>query len=561
MSASSLEQLLDLLQIERVVVVDDQFLMTAGQFLLAFTREEAPTLSSLPDCPEGADWDDHIEAAWEQVSTHDRVSAARAAAKQDDYTPPDPTRLRALIGSRTFKGLTMHEWEQEREKLMRTNKRTLLLFDVNFSGETGKENDKTGLALAREALAADSGPQVVGLLTDRAQVGKEEEQAAKWARDSEIREAELVVVNKKLLVDHEDQDQLAAATEQVREAMQAAQLTRLRRRVREALDAGIEEAERKLAEHSPTALEDVVFTASHEGGEWEGDTWFRLYGTLGLHAARRTVSTDAAARAAITDVRKLLIERGDPPAEESRLLAEDVERAEAYERGEYVNGAGLPLANGDIFQAIPSKTYFILVGQPCDLTVRPTGRAYEPTTVTLLPIKERDEDGESESRRSAYELPDGGPMGTGGWEVRFTPEYATALDLLDLCSFNTEGKATTKPKKGSALMPLLPGLQVRFDEINEAEQKASGLVQEIDQLLADKHVKKARAKMLREKVLRLAGPFAPTLNGMPAGYDFRCQRVGRLAGTYADGLLVTHASVRARTAHAHELTRIVAGEK
>lgn len=565
-----LSRLLDLLDIKRVIVVDDQFLMNAANFIAAFPVEEAPTLRSLSEVPEGTTYEDHIVAAWDQVEPDDKIQARVQADKREDYVAPDPTGLRELIGDRDFRGLTMHEWESEKEKLLRGNTRSLILFDVNFEEETGDPEDETGLGLAAAALAA--GDAIVGLLTNRADVGQEEAQASDWARQAAIQPAELVVVNKLLLDDPDDDERLNQGVEQVRETLQAAQLTKVRRTVRQALADGISHVDERISNDSPTLLEDVVFMASHDGGEWEGDTWFRLYSTLGLERARRQVATSAEVRAAITDVRQLLQEKTGQAHAGSERLAIEVEQAEAYDPAEYVNGAGLPIANGDIFRAGGGGPIYILVGQPCDLALRPTGRDYAPSWVTLLPVKEADQrlaegisevagDGLVAPQRSAYQLPPGGPFGSGEWEVRFRPEEAGALDLLDLCSFNTEGKATTKVRASTSLSPLLPGLQKRAEQIQVVEEKAKELVGKVDDLLAAKQLLKAVGTNLRERILGLGGPFAPTLNGKPAGYDFHCERIGRLSGSYADALLAAHSNARSRTVHAHELTRIVAAEK
>ena len=585
---SHLRELLDKLDIERVVVVDDSFLMSTTQASIVFGEHGLPELDSLPPLQEGGDVENHLAEHWENIEVADNVKAKKVARKNAGWAAPDATGLKQLLDGPEFLGLTLFEWERgEDSKVMDRAKRSLVLFDVDFSAETHTEDDRTGLRFAADALATRK--QVVGLLTNKAPVGEEEESASAWAQASQVPASEFVIVNKNLLGDEEDPDALDDAVEQIRTTLQAARIRRLRDKVREALDKGIEEADARLGADTPGALEDVVFKASHDGGEWEGDTWFRVYAVLGLNQAKREVAKDLEARTAIADVRELLRLRQPATQDASKDLAIDVVRAESYDDADYVNGAGLPVANGDIFQSA-GGTFFILVGQPCDLALRPEGRAYEPATATLLLIKPssaaksgagpadcgeaskeveqtpastqtgaaepatKADDGEE---RSAFKLPDGGPMGASDWEVRFRPELHAPFDVLDLCSLNTEGLATTKPKPQQALAPLLPGVAKRRQQILEAEAKSKKVLAHIDQMQEKKHLGAQPAKQLRLAVLDFSGPFLPSLNGKPAPYEFGCRRVGRLAGSYADALLAAHSNARSRTAHAHELTRIV----
>jgi hypothetical protein len=549
-------ELLNLLDIAQIVVVDDDFLAGPGEYVEAVEAEDAPKLDTLPAVSADSDLSDWVAAQWENVSVEDKLKVRRATIKgKRDYL--DPTGLRQLIGEHNFNGLTMAEWEDLAPRVLSSAKRPLLLFDVDLSGETGKADDTTGLELAGAALNAN-GRHVVGLLTSKAAVGEEITTAEQWARTSQVQAADFVIV--KQLLQQGGPDDIASVVEQIRTTLQAAQMKRLREKVHGALDKAVSHADSELGSRSPSILEDLVFSSSHEGGEWEGDTWFRLYTTLGLERARRDVALDPDVRSAISDVRRLLQSRPSGPHPGSAELAAEVEAAEAYQDADYVNGAGLPIANGDLFKAKEGPIY-VLVGQPCDLALRPTGRAYTPTTATLLSLKNASatESGDSSDvhERSAYRLPAGGPMGPGQWEVRFRPEHHVSFDLLDLCSLNTGGKATTHPPKGAALDPLLPGLHRRNEEILDKQTKLQKLLAEVDKLQDAGQLDANAAKRFRLELMSVSKPFTPQLSRKPAAFEFAVERIGRLAGSYADALLAAHSSARARTAHAHELTRIV----
>jgi hypothetical protein len=559
MADAHLPELLRLLGVERVIVIDDQFTPPASVYTLAFDQGTGPEIENLPPLPEGADYDDHVNEHWPDVPLEAKLKVRKQAQKIDGFIDPtgDPTGLKCLIGDRTFRGMTLHEWSREETRLLGIAKRALVLFDVNFGLETGDENDEAGLGPAGRALR-DTNDHIVGLLTTKTAAGHEDEAADAWAPRAEVERADLVVVNKNLLVDPSSTDDIARAVEQIRSALQASRLSRLREKIHGSLEAGLRDAAEALGQRSPTALEDLVFMASRDGGEWEGDTWFRLYSTLGLDRARRSVALDKPTRRAIADVRNLLHSRPAAAHDQSAALAAEIEQAECYDAADYLNHAGLPIANGDIFQASAGSA-FILVGQPCDLALRPDGRSMDPLTATVLPLKRRRLD--SEARKpSAYRLPPGSPLGEGDWEVRFRPEHHVAFDVLDLVSFNTEGRATINPRQGTALSPLLPGLQKRLDAINKNVEALGKPLAEIHRLLKDKQLAADMARRLRKSVLQGGGPFKPTISGQPTPFAFDCKRIGRLAGTYADALLAAHSNARSRTAHAHELTRIVADD-
>jgi hypothetical protein len=560
MPDSELAALLALLDIERVLVIDDEFTPPASVYTMNFDDGDGPTLTGLPARPEGTAYEEHVQEHWPQVPVAEKLEVRKQARKVDGYVEDsaDPTGLRELADAPYFRGMTLHEWNGERDKLLADHRRALILFDVNFAQETGEEQGEEGLGPAGETLNG-AHHHIVGLLSTKVRAGEEDDAAAGWAPRARVARAGLVVVNKNLLSDPDNEADIATVVEQIRSTIQASQLGRVREKVREALQRSLTDAETAISESSPSALEDVVFRSSRDGGEWEGDTWFRLYGTLGLASARRDVALDPSMRRAIADVRNLVHHGPGGAHKDSATLARRVEQAEAYRDVEYVNHAGLPIENGDIFKTKDGRA-FILTGQPCDLMLRPEGRARAPQSATLLLITPADgERGADES--SAFTLPPGAPLADRAWEVRFRPEFHVAFDVLDLVSLNTAGRATLRAAKGTRLAPLLPGLQTRLETITTAAAESATLLAPIEQLAADGHLTEARARALRHRILDAGGPFKATLGATPTPFAFDCQRIGRLAGSYADALLVGHSAARARTAHAHELTRIVADER
>lgn len=117
-----------------------------------------------------------------------------------------------------------------------------------------------------------------------------------------------------------------------------------------------------------------------------------------------------------------------------------IKEEEWYDEIEYVNRVYSPVSNGDIFQF--GKKYYILLGQPCNLSIRREGkRGYDLDQAFLLPLTTKDK-----AEEKMY-LNDGV---VGRFQYPFKKEYSyilfcdrkrVSLSLLDLVSYNANGLA------------------------------------------------------------------------------------------------------------------------
>lgn len=572
MPERDLPDLLEILGIDRVVVVDDQFLPQLSQVEDVF--EKPPEIDGLA-VPAETPFDTFLSNNWDELSPEVKIALRDTAIELGAKTyTGDPLQLEWLADSAEYIGLTQTEWEEQREEKLEGAQRALILFDVNFKSETGDADDDSGLALARSEFQQKS-RHVVGLLTG-------EERREEWVRKVDITESELVIVDKRLASSEGKKDR-QQAIEQIRTALQAAQLSSLRRRVRERFYEELDAVEKRLTGNAPSVLEDVVFRTSSEGGAWEADTWFRFFEALGSTNAKLKLAKNKDVRTDIAAVRQLLAlkpERVD--SKESVDLIRDLDEKEAYYGKDAINEAGMPIANGDIFKTDTGKL-FVLVGQPCDLEIRSDGRrARDVDAATLLPLKptrrkiphraEDQQEGEQEPRqaqappvqeetRSAFKMPPGCPGGSDEKEALMKPEFTVSLDILDLVSYNESGKAELNPEADDGLNPHLPGLQKRLDKIKDEAAKTIKKVEFAEKLREAGELDKTSRNQIQKGLFRGWPPFQPANGAMGSGsYSFNFKRIGRLRGTYADALLVAHAAARSRTAHAYRLSRILASE-
>jgi hypothetical protein len=117
--------------------------------------------------------------------------------------------------------------------------------------------------------------------------------------------------------------------------------------------------------------------------------------------------------------------------------------AEIWESEELINHSFSPIACGDVFEldqgekdTFGLQKRFVLLGQPCDVALRPDGkRAHELAFLVLL--KEHDKSKEEISPK-VYPLPF--KLTGKQWACDFRATTVVRLDVLDLASFRTDGR-------------------------------------------------------------------------------------------------------------------------
>lgn len=117
--------------------------------------------------------------------------------------------------------------------------------------------------------------------------------------------------------------------------------------------------------------------------------------------------------------------------------------AEIWEDEDLINHSFSPIACGDVFELDQDEKgtaglnkRFVLLGQPCDIALRPDGRrAHELAFFVLLKEQEA---GESQRSPKAYPLPF--KLNGKQWACDFRTTTVVRLDVLDLASFRTDGK-------------------------------------------------------------------------------------------------------------------------
>lgn len=216
-------------------------------------------------------------------------------------------------------------------------------------------------------------------------------------------------------------------------------LTRARDKLREAID----EAALNLLTVPPEQLESHVFDRGYKEGVSE------------LHVVERAITAHLGKEArgffgvdeqVLASAQRLRALRAIPldtttTAPEPHLTA--FREAEVWEAEELLNRGFTPIACGDVFEldsdepaTRQSKQKFILLGQPCDISLRPDDRKRAQDTGFLVPLKSKTMPGKANSKAPLLPF----TLHGGQWACDFRNASVARLSILDLASFRPDGR-------------------------------------------------------------------------------------------------------------------------
>lgn len=440
--------------------------------------------------------------------------------------------------------ITPEVWEAEGVGLTAGDAPPIVLFDQRLA-----RFDKTGIELL--AAYRDSRPErdpPAGILSNEV---NEEGVLTTWdPEDADlVPKSSLMLISKKHLSEGKYEEAVAL----FRLTANLQHLNAARDSVLAGLAQDVDQAAKDVKALTPRALEDVVYRSSGVEGAWEGETLARVAGLYLVRATRRRELNEDL-RDIIRRARTLsrYVTAGDEQAASSQV-ADELHQIENFASREWLNQLKLPLANGDVFEVTSGcgeeahTGFFVMVGQPCDLVVRPDGTR-DARDARLLPI----EPTQSTPSEKLLEqpLPAAPPNPLPAYaSVMLKRGFHVSLDLLDLCWINEAGDALIDDvdATGEELM-LTEGLtQRRIDLIHAA---AEGL----------DHLRKVRQGVSQKASRYSGGLFAQGEIGLdydpdrPRRWSFPVTRVARLSEHHAEALLVRYAAAQARAAFEHDLT-------
>jgi hypothetical protein len=561
-------QLFEAAGIKRIVCVDDVFAATVDTLLeqLAdFTAEQrAAVFDGRPEYfREEEVWQQRVREEWGRRSDPEQASLVDKAFAIDKGVEPVHTgavhALQAVLPADLVpRGLSLHEWEQERETLIDETDTTptLILFDQDFSheseGSTAGQRIIAELEASLQAGAAGDGV-FYGLLTNTVSPEEEHERRQQIVQEASLDPRRLVVISKRNL----DYERFA---DRLRTTLLAPTLADLTREVTGQLHGQQQAAISHAETIPPEEMERMVIRSSDREGDWPPDTLVRVLGAIQRakvreqlrmaprvqELTRRLQSIAAVATPAATAATSAQSTStpGPPTSPPPYPLAASILRGELYDDAEQVNSLHLPIELGDLIERPSTKQVWIVLAQPCDLMVRGGGRRAPELTHVILgkvadPTTGR-KDLFSEFELPYYDLDHQTPK-----IVRLSRIAYVRTVVLDACVLNESGDAQldlrqTPPSR------LLPHWQTRWKELSKVGKKllnrAGQAGTDIDKDTITGHYK--------------GDPFPPLhVDHENERIEWDCRRIGRVGEPYARALLTRFSQYYARDAYLSDLAR------
>ena len=222
-------------------------------------------------------------------------------------------------------------------------------------------------------------------------------------------------------------------------------------------------------------------------------------------------------------------EHGDPA-----MLAQ-WRRDEVFDPGERINAAHSPLSCGDVFVRRSSSKVFVLLGQPCDMAVRPDGNRNTHEAIFVKAEKQTAETIRSD--HYFFPVPALPIAESDQWRLDLRTWASVNLRLLDFSVFSGTGNVTLDLAVDPPVS-LLPGWRRIFERAKTRIAAQNNLPTEYARLsLSEDLTQTTASKRGAEVTLSYA-------------------RVGRLRSPWAVAAYAAFASYQTRAAFGHDFAKV-----
>lgn len=570
-----LSRLFRTLGVAKLVVVDDDYEAGVGEdrfleVLISLRRQEgdAPLELIGISVPDEDSW---VSTAFEKIRSWDGVTRLKQwhlLRRQYPAGVPVGPLFTGNIADLTegicdLVQLSPGEWDRQRNYLIteaeaaekRETGRTLFLFDLDLADKHPR--GLNGRHLLEELRTEIRQQRVLcGILSGK--YNKEDEAEAAQAGGA---------INPPVYLAKERLDEEPSSFAYgVRRTAMVGTVAKVIAKAIDVLDSAQGQAKEELNKLNVNNFERVVLQISQQEGVWEADTIFRIFSIYHRKAARVRARGEGQLDQALEQMREIGgIGAGSASDDEPQELKR-IQALEMYEEAEDLNPHFLPIELGDIF-AIGNgeeSRLFVLLGQPCDLSLRPpktredgeigTRGFTSPWLVELVIHGKKGPDRNSLAAHYPllYFREDLGPL----W-ADFRTAKPTSLDVLDLCALNRTGQAYIDVAQGPP-PGLLPAWALRFKELHEKYERELRRRDSAQAFLEKAELLSAIPEEIRQHLLGITGGALPIL-GVPifegTCIRFNCRRVRRLVQPHAGVLLVKFAHHISREAFDVDLGR------
>lgn len=278
-----------------------------------------------------------------------------------------------------------------------------------------------------------------------------EEELKRW--DTSETKANIFVLSKERM----ESDDGNKILEGIRNVLWLKQISKIKQYAKKVIQESIDYMGKKLDAIDPSTFHKIVMDRSAMEGCWEFETMMRIvkaYMGIGLnnYMIRKGFTSFQDLTRNLRDIKS----NAEAYSSNKNIIA-DISTHEIYESGEYINQTFSQISNGDIFKIGDGNKEFILLCQPCNLEIRTNGYRSKKTfdQFYLVPIRKLKEgDKEHPYMEILQSASDSDLM-----VAELCNYFRISLSLLDLVSFNPEGKAVIDLSETSETHPYRHILQ------------------------------------------------------------------------------------------------------
>lgn len=240
---------------------------------------------------------------------------------------------------------------------------------------------------------------------------------------------------------------------------------------------GFNAAAQMLQEVPPEQLENFAVQRAMSEGVSELHVFERAIGAKISEQIRTSFATGSELKGPTQQLREMRGIELKPDGLKAHPNLAEFRKLEVWESADLLNRAFAPVDSGDIFEIVPADCKnkgtapkkFILLGQPCDMSIRGDGKRGIGTAY-LVPLKVKPE-GEAKDKGKEPLLPfqvDGEQ-----WAANFRAASAVNLSILDLAALREDGFVCVD---AGQQMPttLLPGVAAVFEDRVQGPQQLLG---------------------------------------------------------------------------------------